>query len=191
MNSTGTVSKLIMSEIILNREETQRAITRIASEIAERNCGCENIIIVGILSGGVRLAELVAEQIKRLEGMEMPLGSVDITLYRDDLSQISELPIVGETKLPDNIDGSVLVLVDDVLFTGRTVRAAIDNIMDFGRPDCIQLAVLIDRGGRELPIQPDYVGTVIDNASGKLLEVICDDDGCYAALVTPGEIADK
>ena len=175
-----------MNEIILNREETSRAITRIASEIAERNHGCENLVIVGILSGGVRLAELVAEQIKRLEGTKIPLGSVDITLYRDDLSQISELPIVGETKLPDNIDGSVLVLVDDVLFTGRTVRAAIDNIMDFGRPDCIQLAVLIDRGGRELPIQPDYVGTVIDNASGKLLEVICDGEGCYAALVTPG-----
>ena len=171
-----------MSKIILNREKTARAITRIASEISERNSGCENLIIVGILSGGVPLAKLIAEQIKRLEGTEVPLGSVDITLYRDDLSQISELPVVGETKLPDVIDGSVLVLVDDVLFTGRTVRAAIDNIMDFGRPDRIQLAALIDRGGRELPIQPDFFGISIDTAPDKLLEVTFDAEGGYAAI---------
>jgi pyrimidine operon attenuation protein/uracil phosphoribosyltransferase len=178
-----------MSEVILSRDATQRAITRIASEISERNRGCENLIIVGILAGGVPLAELIAEQIKRLEGIEVPRGSVDITLYRDDLSQISELPIVGETKLPDGIDGSVLVLVDDVLFTGRTVRAAIDNIMDFGRPDRIQLAVLIDRGGRELPIQPDFVGISIDTAPDKLLEVTFDDRTGIATIKTPDEMA--
>jgi len=178
-----------MSEVILSREATQRSITRIASEISERNRGCENLIIVGILASGVPLAELIAEQIKRLEGIEVPRGSVDITLYRDDLSQISELPIVGETKLPDGIDGSVLVLVDDVLFTGRTVRAAIDNIMDFGRPDRIQLAVLIDRGGRELPIQPDFVGIAIDTAPDKLLEVTFDDKAGIATIKTPDEIA--
>lgn len=178
-----------MSEVILSREETQRAITRIASEISERNRGCENLIIVGILAGGVPLAELIAEQIKRLEGIKVPRGSVDITLYRDDLSQISELPIVGETKLPDGIDGSILVLVDDVLFTGRTVRAAIDNIMDFGRPDRIELAVLIDRGGRELPIQPDFVGMSIDTAPDKLLEVTFDDRTGIATIKTPDEMA--
>ncbi len=180
-----------MSEVILSREATQRAITRIASEISERNRGCENLIIVGILAGGVPLAELIAEQIKRLEGIEVPRGSVDIALYRDDLSQISELPIVGETKLPDSIDGSVLVLVDDVLFTGRTVRAAIDNIMDFGRPDRIQLAVLIDRGGRELPIQPDFVGMTIDTAPDKLLEVTFDDKAGIATIKAPDEMTGK
>ena len=176
-----------MSEIILSRDETHRAVTRIASEISERNRGCENLIIVGILAGGVPLAKLIAKQIKRLEGIEVPLGSVDIALYRDDLSQISELPVIGETKLPDAMDGSTLILADDVLFTGRTVRAAIDNIMDFGRPDRIQLAVLIDRGGRELPIQPDFVGMSIDTARGKLLEVTFNDEGGYVIIKTPNE----
>jgi len=178
-----------MDRLILSREETARAITRIASEISERNRGCENLIIVGILTGGVPLAELIAEQIKRLEGIKVPLGSVDITLYRDDLSQISELPVVGETKLPDVMDNATLVLADDVLFTGRTVRAAIDNIMDFGRPGRIQLAVLIDRGGRELPIQPDFVGMTIDTTPDKVIDISFDEtDGC-ATIRPPDEPA--
>jgi pyrimidine operon attenuation protein/uracil phosphoribosyltransferase len=178
-----------MTEVILNREETARAVTRIASEISERNLGCSNLVIIGIRSGGVPLAELIAAQIKRLEGVDVPLGNVDITLYRDDLSEISELPVVGETHLPDNIDGSGLILVDDVLFTGRTVRAAIDNIMDFGRPDSIQLAVLIDRGGRELPIQPDFVGVKIDVDPKNVLEVEFEGDCGCATVQTPEEMA--
>ena len=143
---------------ILDSDGIQRAITRIAHEIVERNQGTKNLVLVGIRTRGVYLAERLQKQIRAIENTDVPLGMLDITLYRDDLQEIGPRPEVGETKLPADVTGKILILVDDVLFSGRTVRAALDAVIDFGRPRAIQLAVLIDRGHRELPIKPDYVG---------------------------------
>ncbi len=144
--------------ILLDHSGIQRALTRIAHEILERNKGLENVVIVGIRSGGAWLAEALAGAIRVIEQQLVPVGSVDITLYRDDVSgQLPHQP-VGKTDIPFSLEGKRVVLVDDVLFTGRTIRAAMDAMMDYGRPACIQLAVLVDRGHRELPIRADFVG---------------------------------
>jgi len=143
---------------ILTSDEMKRALTRIAHEILERNLGTENLVLVGIRTRGVPLAQRIQKEIQKIEGREVPLGLLDITLYRDDLGEIGPLPRVGETKLPFDPTGKIIVLTDDVLYTGRTIRAALDAMIDFGRPKAIQLAVLIDRGHRELPIKADYVG---------------------------------
>lgn len=143
--------------IIMDEVAVGRAMTRIAHEILERNEGCENLALVGIVTRGDLLARELAERIEEIEGVRPPLGSLDISFYRDDyLTHFA--PEIHETHIPFDVDGKRIVLVDDVLYTGRTIRAALDAIMDLGRPSRIELAVLVDRGHRELPISPDFVG---------------------------------
>ena len=156
---------------ILNSDAISRALTRIAHEIIERNKGTEDIVIIGIQRRGVPLANMIAEKIEQVENVKLPIGILDITLYRDDLSMLFEHPAVNGTDIPFSIDKKKIILVDDVLYTGRTVRAAIDCIMDCGRPQCIQLAVLIDRGHRELPIRADYVGKNVPTSKNELIHV--------------------
>jgi pyrimidine operon attenuation protein/uracil phosphoribosyltransferase len=144
--------------IVLDRAGIQRALARIAHEIVERNKGADGLGIVGIRSRGDHLAARLCREVGRLEQVEVPCGAIDITLYRDDLRRGADHPLFQITDIPWEVDGRTILLVDDVLFTGRTVRAAMDSLMDFGRPLAIQLAVLVDRGHRELPIRADYVG---------------------------------
>lgn len=146
------------STVILDASGVKRALTRIAHEILERNKGVDNLVLVGIRTGGVHLARELVVRVEEIEGVKVPVGEVDITLYRDDIKGHSPHMPVGKTDIPFGIEGKKVVLVDDVLFTGRTIRAAMDGVMDHGRPACIQLAVLIDRGHRELPIRADFVG---------------------------------
>ncbi|TMD60747.1 MAG: bifunctional pyr operon transcriptional regulator/uracil phosphoribosyltransferase PyrR [Chloroflexi bacterium] len=147
-----------MAKLLLTEDEIRRALTRIAHEVLERNGGTEGIALVGIKNRGDILAARVRAKVGEIEKASVPLGSLDITLYRDDLTRIGYAPEVRRTELPFSVDDQVIVLVDDVLFTGRTIRAAMDALVDFGRPRAIQLAVLVDRGHRELPIRADYVG---------------------------------
>ena len=154
----------------MNEYEIDRTIRRIADEIVEKNYGIDNLVIIGIQKRGVHLANRIALKIKEIESANIPVGILDITLYRDVLNSIADQPIVRETKIPFNIDEKKIILVDDVLFTGRTVRAALDELIDFGRPKLIRLAVLIDRGNREFPIQPDFVGKVFP---ASMKELIC------------------
>lgn len=145
-------------KVVMDTEGIDRSLTRIASEILEKNKGGDELVLVGIRTGGVYLAERLKKKISAIEGKEIPFGILDITLYRDDLSTSHRKPRLGKTDIPFSLDGKKVVLVDDVLFTGRTIRAAMDALIDFGRPRSIQLAVLIDRGHRELPIRADFVG---------------------------------
>jgi pyrimidine operon attenuation protein / uracil phosphoribosyltransferase len=145
-------------KVVMDAEGINRSLTRIASEILEKNKGGEDLVLVGIRTGGVFLAERLKRKISSIEEKEIPFGILDITLYRDDLSTSHRKPRLGKTDIPFSLDGKKVVLVDDVLFTGRTIRAAMDALIDFGRPKLIQLAVLIDRGHRELPIRADFVG---------------------------------
>ena len=145
-------------KVVLDAEGIQRAIIRIAHEILEFHHGTHDLVLVGVRTRGVHLAERLQKQIHSIEGVTLPLGLLDITLYRDDLREIGPRPEVRQTEIPFNITGQKVVLIDDVLYTGRTVRAALDALTDYGRPLLIQLAVLIDRGHRELPIKADYVG---------------------------------
>jgi pyrimidine operon attenuation protein / uracil phosphoribosyltransferase len=144
--------------VVMDAEGIDRSLTRIAYEILEKNKGMEELILVGIRTGGVFLAERLRKKISGTEGKMVPMGVLDVTLYRDDLSTTHRKPQLGKTDIPFSLDGKKVVLVDDVLFTGRTIRAAMDALIDFGRPKLIQLAVLIDRGHRELPIRADFVG---------------------------------
>lgn len=146
------------NKIVMDEAAVRRAVARMARELVERNAGTEGLILVGIHRRGVELADLLAEEIERSEGENLPRGSLDITLYRDDLSVIGPRPVIGSSDIPADIDGRNVVIVDDVCYTGRTARAAMDHLADFGRPARIYLCVLVDRGGRELPIQPDFVG---------------------------------
>ncbi len=146
------------TQTIMSQRDIDRSIDRISLEILEKNHGVDELAIVGIHTGGVFLAERIRRRIVDQEQADLPLGHLDITLYRDDWSLISQNPIVRKTDIGFPVENLRVVLVDDVIFTGRTIRAAMDAIMDYGRPLSIQLAVLVDRGGRELPIQPDYVG---------------------------------
>ena len=143
---------------IMNEDEIKRALMRIAHEIMEKNEERESLVLIGIRTRGVFLTERLQKNIKSIENIDVPMGIVDITLHRDDLDQLSAMPVVGKTDINFDVTDKVVVIVDDVLFSGRTVRAALDELNDFGRPKCIQLAVLIDRGHRELPIKADYVG---------------------------------
>ncbi len=147
-----------MNSLSLNAEDINRGLTRIAHEILEHNKGTQDLALVGIRTRGVPLAQRLQKKIYDIEGIQPELGALDITLYRDDLAVSKQKPIVRATEIPFPIEGKKIILCDDVLFTGRTIRAAIDALMDFGRPANVQLAVLIDRGHRELPIRPDYVG---------------------------------
>ena len=144
--------------VVLNARAVARTISRMADEILELNDGTDRLVLVGIQRRGVQIAERLADVIREREGVEIARGALDITLYRDDLQTVGPRPVVGKTVLPVPLDGKVVVIVDDVLYTGRTIRAALDELADFGRPARIGLAVLVDRGGRELPIQADVVG---------------------------------
>ena len=165
------------STVILDNAGVTRALTRIAHEILENNKGTEGLALVGIRSGGAYLAEQIAARINDIEGVELPIGAVDITMYRDDLGSIGAKP-VGKTDIPFGLDEQKVVLVDDVLYTGRTIRAAMDALMDFGRPSAIQLAVLIDRGHRELPIRADYTGRNIPTAREEKVQVVFEENNC-------------
>ncbi|MBE6099801.1 MAG: bifunctional pyr operon transcriptional regulator/uracil phosphoribosyltransferase PyrR [Anaerovibrio sp.] len=157
--------------ILMDEQAIFRALVRIAHEIVEKNKGVANVVLVGIRSRGVPLAERIADAIENIEGTRPPVGVLDITLYRDDLSTLSYQPIVRPTTMPVDLDGKIVVLVDDVLYTGRTIRAALDAIIDMGRPTAIQLSVLIDRGHRELPIRADYVGKNVPTSSKESVNV--------------------
>lgn len=149
----------------------RRALTRIAHEILEKNKGTKDLLLVGIRTRGVPLARRLAAKIEEIEGVQVPIGSLDITLHRDDLEIDDSTPVVSETYLPVEVQDRIIVLVDDVLFTGRTVRAALDALVDYGRPRRIQLAVLVDRGHRELPIRADYVGKNVPTSRREVISV--------------------
>lgn len=163
---------------IMSPDDVRRALTRIAHEIVEKNKGTEGLILVGIHTRGIPMAQRIAEIIKTFEGAEIPVGVLDITLYRDDLSEIGIQPKVRETRIPFDIAGRSIVLVDDVIYTGRTVRAALDALVDLGRPQRIYLAVMVDRGHRELPIRADFVGKNLPTSKSELVKVkIAETDG--------------
>jgi len=147
-----------VKKVVMDADGIDRSLTRIAYELLEKNKGIEDMVLVGIQTGGVFLAERLKKKISRIEGAEIPIGVLDITLYRDDLRTSNKKPRMGKTDIPFSLDNRKVILIDDVLFTGRTIRAAMDALIDFGRPKFIQLAVLIDRGHRELPIRADFVG---------------------------------
>jgi pyrimidine operon attenuation protein/uracil phosphoribosyltransferase len=155
---------------VMSQDDVRRALARVAHEILERNRGAQDLVLVGIYTRGVLLANRLAANIGRFEGSEVPVGALDISLYRDDLQERSR-PVLRPTNIPVAISGKSVVLVDDVLYTGRTIRAAMDALNDFGRPKQIQLAILLDRGHRELPIRADYVGQNIPTASDEVVKV--------------------
>lgn len=156
---------------VMDAAGLRRALTRIAHEVLERNAGTDNLGLVGVHTRGVPLARRLAEQIRLIEGVHVPVGVLDITLYRDDLSTVAQQAIVRRTEVPFDVAGRTIVLVDDVLYTGRTARAALDALIDLGRPDRIQLAVLVDRGHRELPIRADFVGKNLPTARHEVVRV--------------------
>ena len=156
---------------IMDKAQMERSVHRMAHEIIEQNRGLAKICLVGIRSRGVPLAQRLSEYLRLIEGQDIPVGMLDITLYRDDLSTIAHQPVIKGSQLDFDIEDAIIVLVDDVLFTGRTVRAAIDALMDFGRPRHIQLAVLIDRGHRELSIKADYVGKNVPTSKEEIIKV--------------------
>ena len=157
--------------VLMDESAIRRALTRISHEILQKHKGMDDIVLVGIRTRGVPIAERIAKEIESIEGKKPPVGVLDITLYRDDLSTLSYQPIVHETELPVDITGKHVILVDDVLYTGRTIRAALDALIDMGRPTTIQLAVLIDRGHRELPIRADYVGKNVPTSKHESVSV--------------------
>lgn len=156
--------------VILDKAGINRALTRISHEILENNKGSAELVLVGIRSGGDLLAAQLRKRLAEIEGESLPLGTIDVTMYRDDLSSRGSLP-VGKTDLPFPLEGRRVILVDDVLYTGRTIRAAMDALMDIGRPRSIQLAVLVDRGHRELPIRPDYIGRNVPTSREEKIQV--------------------
>ena len=156
--------------LILSADDMRRALVRMAHEVVERNQGAERLMLIGLQRRGVPLAHRIAAAIADFEGVHVPVGALDINLYRDDLTSRPQ-PLVRPTTLPAPIDGMSIVLIDDVLYTGRSIRAAMDALMDHGRPDSVQLAVLIDRGHRELPIRADYVGKNVPTSADEIVEV--------------------
>jgi pyrimidine operon attenuation protein/uracil phosphoribosyltransferase len=173
---------------LMDTAAAERALARMAREIVERTAGTEGVVLVGIQRRGVQLAARLAEEVERTEAVRLPTGSLDITLYRDDLMTVGPRPVVGKTALPTGgIDGKQVVIVDDVLYTGRTVRAALDELADFGRPRRILLCVLVDRGGRELPIQADIVGQRVTVEQGGRVDVLVPEvDGRLGAVLVGG-----
>lgn len=172
---------------VMDDQDIARAVTRIAHEIIEKNKGIEDVVFIGIQRRGVPLARRIAERVQETEGKKIPVGILDITFYRDDLSALSEHPVVNGTQMDFSVTGKRVILIDDVLYTGRTIRAAMDAIIDLGRPKLIQLAVLVDRGHRELPIRPDYVGKNIPTSKNEEITVrLVETDGID--LVTINDI---
>ncbi len=158
-------------KVILNEKEIDRALSRMSHQIIEHNKGVEGLCLIGIRTGGVPLAYRLQEKIKKIEGSAPLVGVLDITLYRDDWSKLSQHPIIRKTEIPFSIDDRKIVLVDDVIYTGRTIRAALDAVMDYGRPSKVELAVLVDRGRRELPIQPDFCGVTLSTSKQEHVNV--------------------
>ena len=174
---------------ILDAAAIRRAVTRIAHEIVERHGGTEHLAIVGIRTRGAVLAERLVQAIRQIDAAEVPLGLLDITLYRDDLTTIGPSPVVHQTEIPFEMSDRRIILVDDVLYTGRTVRAALDALIDYGRPALIQLAVLVDRGHRELPIRPDYVGKNLPTAPEEIVVVrLAESDGTDEVMIAEREV---
>ncbi len=175
--------------VIMDQEQVRRAVTRIAHEILERNKGIEDVCLVGIRTRGAVLAERLRKAICEIEGVDIRTGVLDINLYRDDLSIVSQQPVIRETLIDFDVTDMKVVLVDDVLYTGRTIRAALDALVDLGRPACIQLAVLVDRGHRELPIRADFVGKNIPTAKEQKVKVVLteSDQGADSVVVQGGE----
>ncbi len=163
--------KIIEKNMIMDSAAVDRSLTRIAHEIIEKNKGTENLALIGIRTRGVPLAERLAEKIESIEKVKVPVGCLDITLYRDDLTALADQPVLHGTDVEFDVSGKIIVLVDDVLYTGRTARAALDAIIDLGRPYLIQLAVLVDRGHRELPIRADFVGKNVPASKKELILV--------------------
>lgn len=170
--------------VALDTDDAARGIRRMAGQIVERAGGAHELALVGIRRGGVPLAERLAALAFELEGVRVPVGSIDISLYRDDASTALPNPRIGRSDIPFAVQGKRIVLVDDVLFTGRTIRAALDALLDYGRPSKIELAVLVERGGRELPIQPDYVVRAVEVGEGERIDVLADERG-FRAVVHP------
>ena len=173
--------------LILDKTGIDRALTRVAHEILEKNRGAMDLVLVGIQRGGVHLAKRLAAKIREIEKFEVPVGSLDITMYRDDLTTRKSQPVPQATDISFDIQDKVMVLVDDVIFTGRTIRAALNSIMDYGRPQRIQLAVLVDRGHRELPVRADYVGKNLPTSGREKVEVMLSEDGGEEKVVILGE----
>ena len=165
------MSELKFKSTLMSSQDMERAVTRIAHEVTERNKGAGNLALVGVHTRGVPIAEFIAARIAEFEGVNVPVGKLDITLYRDDLTEIALQPVVKKTEVPFDVHGMKIVLVDDVLYTGRTARAALDALIDMGRPAVIQYAVLVDRGHRELPIRADYVGKNVPTSSSEVIKV--------------------
>jgi len=168
---------------IMDKDAIERSMVRIAHEILERHKGTESLAIVGIRTGGVYLARKLADNIAQIEGVEVPHGALDVTMYRDDIRKRVRKQPPGRTEIDFPVDGLKVVLVDDVLFTGRTIRAAMDSLMDLGRPTMIQLAVLVDRGHKELPITADYVGKNVPTSRKESVKVLFSEDGCPDEVV--------
>ncbi len=164
-----------LKSIIMDEAAVRRSMTRITHEIIEKNSGVLNLVLLGIHRRGMPLAAMLRDNIGRFEGKDIPLGCIDISLYRDDLTELSPLPETGTTEIPCDLTGKTVILVDDVIYTGRTVRAAIEAVFHSGRPKSIQLAVLIDRGHRELPLRPDYVGKNIPTSHSEMVSVMVDE----------------
>lgn len=172
------MSNFVKKNVIMDDKAMRRVIVRISHEIIERNKGVENIVLVGIRTRGVPIAERLAATIKDIENVEVPVGMLDITLYRDDLSTLAYNPIIHGTEIDVDLNGKTIILVDDVLYTGRTIRAALDAVIDMGRPRAIQLAVLIDRGHRELPIRADFAGKNVPTSHKEAITVfLAEEDG--------------
>jgi pyrimidine operon attenuation protein/uracil phosphoribosyltransferase len=163
-------------QVLMDRDRLSRSLARMAHEILERHPDMEGVVLVGVRSRGVPLARRLAEKIRDASGVGVPVGALDITLYRDDLTTISAHPVLKATDIPFPIEGRTVILVDDVLFTGRTVRAALDELIDFGRPGRIELAVLVDRGHRELPIRADYAGKTLTTSRDEAVQVMLQEE---------------
>jgi len=165
------------AKLVMDAGDIARALTRIAHEILERNKGVKDLTLVGIRTGGVHLAHRLVKRIQGIEGVQVPIGELDITLYRDDLALRKDQPVLRKTSVPFDMTDKVVVLVDDVLFTGRTIRAAMDGLMDLGRPGEIQLAVLVDRGHRQLPIKANYIGKNLPTSREEKVQVLLEENG--------------
>jgi pyrimidine operon attenuation protein/uracil phosphoribosyltransferase len=171
-------------QLIQNQGELEKSLKRIAHEILEKNKNGEDLVLIGIRRRGVTLAKRLSSEIKEIGGYKVPVGALDINLYRDDLSEVASQPILRKTEVPFSVKNKQVILVDDVLYTGRTIRAALDAIIDLGRPCFIQLAVLLDRGHRELPIRADYVGKNVPTSRRELIEVkLVEDDGIDEVII--------
>lgn len=178
------MKNFIEKAIIMDADQMDRAIKRIAHELLEKNKSLDNAVILGIRTRGVPLAERLVKAIKEIHGIDVPIGTLDINLYRDDLTALTEQPVIHQTIIPTGVKGKKIILVDDVLFTGRTIRAALDSVIDIGRPENIQLVVMVDRGHRELPIRADYVGKNVPTSKKEKIDVqLVEIDGVDKVLI--------